>query len=131
MKKKINVIILTEGSEGTKKMAEEISAALKGNNVSVKTAAEFQGNDILPADAFFLGCEKPRPESFAYLADLLEHINLAGRPCGIFSSGCEKTASYLAGLVKDCEADLNPEPLLAGSGLNAGAWAQSVISGSV
>ena len=75
-----------------------------------------------------MGCEKPNPDSFSYLADLLKHINLAGRPCGVFSPGSEKAAKYLAGLVKDSEAALNPKPLLSGSGVKA--WADKVISGA-
>ena len=116
-------------------MAEGIATALKGNKVSVKTVSEFKGNDILPAEAFFLGCEKPRPESFVYLADLLKHINLAGRPCGVFSpvsgaGGSQKTAKYLASLIRDSEAALDPEPLITGSAAVTKKWAQKVISAS-
>ena len=129
MKAKRNVLILTDGSEETDKMAAGIAEALKGNKVVIKNACEFQGNDILPAEAFFLGCEKPQPESFAYIADLLKHINLAGRPCGVFSPGSEKASKYLAGLVHDCEAALNPVAL-TGSEKAVKKWAQNVISGS-
>jgi hypothetical protein len=98
--------------------------------VSIKTASEFEGNDILPAEAFCLGCEEPEPASFAYLADVLEHINLAGRSCGIFTATSKKAVKYLADLVKDCEAALNPVPLLADSAATVNNWAQSVILGS-
>ena len=108
-------------------MAQGIVTALKGSKVTVKAASDFRGNDILPADAFFLGCEKPKPESFAYLTDLLKHINLAGRRCGVFSSGSEKAVKYLAGLVKDCDASLNPEYLVNNSGIDIHNWAQSII----
>jgi len=130
VKTKRTVLIVTDGSEETVKMAAGIAAALKGNKVTVKSISEFKGNDILPAQAFFLGCKKPKPESFDYLADLLKHINLAGRPCGVFSPGSEKAASYLAGLVRDSEAALNPKPLLAGSEAAVKKWAENVISGS-
>ena len=130
MKAKRNVLIVTDGSGETVKMASTIAVALKGNKVSIKTASEFKGNDILPAEIFFLGCEKPEPGSFAYLADVLKHINLARRPCGVFSPASQKAAKYLAGLVKDCEAALNPEPLFAGSGDAVKKWAKDVISGS-
>ena len=129
MKAKKRVLIITDGSEETVKMAEGISAALQGNDVTAKTASDFKGNDILPADAFFLGCEKPNPGSFTYLEDLLKHINLAGRPCGIFSPGTEKAAKYLAGLVKDSEAALNPKFIFAGSKVDLKKWAASVIAG--
>ena len=127
MKKK--VLIITDSSAETAKMAAGIKTALKGNDVLIKSASDFMGNDILPADAFFLGCEKPQPDSFTYLADLLKHINLAGRPCGIFSPGSEKAVKYLAALVKDCEAALNPE-FLTGSAAAIGDWAQKTISKS-
>jgi hypothetical protein len=134
MDEKKTVLIITDGSEGVSGMAAEIAAALDGSSqkgtrcaVSVKTASEFKGNDILPAEAFYLGCEKPEPESFAYLTDLLKHINLAGRPCGIFSFA-EKTANYLAALVTDCEAALNPTVFLPG--VDVKSWAQNTVSRS-
>ena len=130
MKTKKTVLIVTDGSGETAKMAAEIAAALKGNKVTVKTAPEFMGNDLLPVEVFFLGCEKPKPGSFAYLTDLLKHINLAGRPCGVFSPGSEKAIKYLAGLVRDSEAALNPEPLFAGSRAPVKKWTQKVVSGS-
>ena len=130
MKAKKTVLIITDESGETAKMAGGIAAALKGNKVTVKSASEFMGNDILPAEAFFLGCEKPNPDSFSYLADLLKHINLAGRPCGVFSPGSEKVIKYLAGLVKDSEAALNPKPLLPGSAGSVKTWANKIISGS-
>jgi len=126
MKTKKNVLIVTDGTPKTEKIAADIAGALNGNKVLTKTAAEFVGNDLLPADAFFLGCENTAPDSFAYLTDLLKHINLAGRPCGVFSSGTKKTAGYLAGLVKDCEASLNPE-FLTGPVSGIKNWAQNVI----
>jgi hypothetical protein len=133
VKTKKNVLILTDGSAETVSMAAEIAESLEDNRVSVMTASEFKGNDILPADVFFLGCEKPKPDSFAYLADLLKHINLAGRPCGVFSpaSGSKEVIKYLTSLVHDSEAALNPEPLLSGSGIDTKRWAQDVISGAV
>lgn len=123
---KAKILIITDGTDETVKMAAGIKTALLGNKVSVKSASDFKGNDILPADVFFLGCEKPNPESFAYLADMLKHINLAGRPCAVFSPGPEKTVKYLAGLVKDCEAALHPKPFL--NGKDIGKWAKSVLS---
>jgi len=123
------VLILTDGTPATEKMAADIAETLKDSKIMAKTASEFAGNDILPADAFFLGCEIPAPESFAYITDLLKHINLAGRACGVFSPGTKKTAGYLAGLVKDCEAALNPE-LFTGASPGIKNWAQNVINKS-
>jgi hypothetical protein len=127
---KKNILIVTDDSQGMSEMAAGIAAALKGNNVTVKPASQFKGNDILPADAFFLGCEKPSPVSFTYIADLLKHINLAGRSCGVFSTGSAKAAKYLTGLVHDSEAALNPRPLFPASGAEIKDWCLSVISRS-
>ena len=130
MKYNKTVLIISDGSFETAIMAERIAEALKGNKVSVKSAFDFKGNDILPAEVIFLGCGKPKPDSFSYISDLFKHINLAGRPCGIFTPGTVKTAKYLAGLVKDCDAALNPEPLISGSAVNVKRWAGKVVSGS-
>jgi len=129
VKKKKTVLIITDESGETEKMAARIAAALKGNEILIKKPSEFKGNDILPADVFFLGCEKPAPDSFAYLEDLLKHINLAGRPCGIFSPGSDKVIKYLSNIVKDSEAALSPEPL-AGSMEGIDSWVQKIITKS-
>ena len=130
MKAKKNILIITDDAEATRKIALAIAAVIKGSKVSVKTASDFKGNDILPAEAFFLGCEKPEPDSFSRLEDVLKHINLAGRPCGVFTPGAEKAAKYLAGLVKDSEAILYPECLFAGSGTAIETWTQNVLYNS-
>jgi hypothetical protein len=127
VKSKKSVLILTDGAPGTGKIAADIAETLKGNRVVTKIVSEFAGNDILPADTFFLGCENPAPESFAYITDLLKHINLAGRTCGVFSPGTKKTAGYLAGLVKDCEVALNPE-FLTGNSPDVKNWVRNVIN---
>jgi hypothetical protein len=131
VKVKRSILIVTDGSEKTVKMAAEISAALKGNRVSVKSAPEFKGNDILPAEVIFLGCEKPEPPSFTYLSDLLQHINLAGRPGGVFSPGPIQAVQDLANLVKDSEAALNPDFFCAGTKKNIAGWAQNIIAEAV
>ena len=130
MKTTKTVLIITDDSTETKKMAAGIASALKDNNVSVKSALEFKGNDLLPADVFFLGCEGPKPGSFAYIEDLLSHINLAGRSCGVFSPGAKATTTYLAGLLHDSEAALNPKSLLGSSLGEVKNWSQNVISKS-
>jgi hypothetical protein len=111
---KKTVLIVTDGADSTRALAEQISNALADHKVKVRPAESFEGTDLLPAQVFFLGCEKANPPSFSYLAEMLKHINLASRPCGIFSV---KTGAltYLASLVKDSEAALG-EPLLAENG---------------
>jgi hypothetical protein len=106
---KKKALIITDGTEEIKAAAKIISGALDNFKVSIREAEKFIGTDLLPADIFIIGCEKPDPASFAYLKEFLLHINLASRKCGVFSTK-EKTLKYLCGLVKDCEAVLG-EPL--------------------
>jgi hypothetical protein len=120
------VLIVTDGTERAAKMADDIAAALKGGAVTVKAASEFEGTDLLPADMFFVGCEAPGPASFDYLSDLFNHINLAGRSCGIFSPRSEKAAAYLADLLADSEAALYSRPLFADDADVCG-WVEKVL----
>jgi len=106
---KKKALIITDGTEEIKAAAKKISGALDNFKVSIREAEKFSGTDLLPAELFIIGCEKPDPASFAYLKEFLLHINLASRKCGVFSTK-EKTLKYLCGLVKDCEAALG-EPL--------------------
>ncbi|WP_461248360.1 hypothetical protein, partial [Treponema sp. R6D11] len=82
--------------------------------VKICPAGEFEGTDLLPAQIFFLGCDSPKPASFSYLEEMLSHINLVSRKCGIFSSD-KNSLKYLDGILKDCEADIG-EPLLLNGG---------------
>ena len=125
-----NVLIITDNSKETAEMASGIAAALEGNKVSVKAVSEFKGNDILPTDAFFLGCEEPNQESFNYIRDLFMHINLTGRPCGIFSPGSTNAVEFLANMVHDSEAAINPKLLLGSMKTEINNWSQKVISKS-
>jgi hypothetical protein len=106
---KKKALIITDGTEEINAAAKVISGALDDYKVIVREAEKFSGTDLLPADLFIIGCEKPDPASFAYLKEFLLHINLASRKCGVFSTK-EKTLKYLCGMVKDCEASLG-EPL--------------------
>jgi hypothetical protein len=122
-----DALIVTDGAAATQELAEEIAAGLGDFKVLVKTASDFAGTDLLPAEIFFLGCEQPNPPSFAGIAELLRHINLAGRSCGVFSPGSGSAAAYLAGLVTDCEAALG-EPFVAAKN-KAGLknWVKSIL----
>jgi len=111
---KKRVLIVTDGTDPIKAIAESIASCLTGSEVKICSAESFAGTDLLPAHVFFLGCEDPNPDSFNYISQMLAHINLAGRRCGVFSSN-NKALKYLSGLVKSCEAVLG-EPLLAGNG---------------
>jgi len=106
----MNALIITDGSEPVQIIAKSISCMMPGRKVKVCSADNFSGTDLLPAECFLIGCENPKPESFSYLEEMLSHINLASRKCGLFSSK-EKTLKYLLKIVKDCEANVC-EPLL-------------------
>jgi len=107
-------IIITDGTESIISLAQPIKKALAGFDVKICNADKFAGNDILPTDVFFIGCENPSPSSFAYLEDMLLHINLTPRKCGVFSVN-QKSLKYLSGILKDCEAKLG-ETMLSSDG---------------
>jgi hypothetical protein len=127
VKVKKTVLIIIDGTGQAAKMADDIAAVLKENAVTIKTASEFAGTDILPADMFFIGCENPNPASFDYLSDLLKHINLAGRSCGIFSPKSKQAAEYLANLLADSEAALYSQPFFADS-TDVSGWVEKVLA---
>lgn len=124
------VLIVTDGIESTGKIADYIAGVLKADARVVSLAASgFSGADILPADVCFFGCAKPHPPSFSYLSDLLGHINLAGRPCGLFSPGSAGAAKYLAGMVRSSELVLYAPPFLSGGPEGIKDWVSQVIGG--
>jgi hypothetical protein len=100
-----------------------------GYQTVVIQAEDFKGVELLPTCAFFLGCENPKPSSFAYIEDMLEHINLAGRPCGIFSSN-SNAIQYLSVLIKASEAAAD-KPLLIQNSMvkddEVHNWVQGII----
>jgi enolase len=124
---KKNVLIVTDGTEAIDSTAQSIKKTLKDFKVKICPAAEFAGTDLLPAGIFFLGCEKDRRDSFSHLAEILAHINLASRKCGVFSTN-EETLKYLKNLVTDCEAVLG-DPLLVTetNALNLKKWLKRII----
>jgi hypothetical protein len=128
--KKETALIITDGADSTTQTAKAISAVLEGCKTVVRSAEAFAGTDLLPARIFMLGCEKPNPPSFAYLEELLGHINLAGRRCGVFSAD-RKALKYLSGLVRDSEASMS-EPLLTEDGTVKPAvlkkWFESIVA---
>lgn len=103
-------LIITDGTDIIQSIAQSISDELTGFKAKICPAENFDGTDLLSADFFFIGCENQNPGSFAYLEDMLSHINFASRKCGIFSTN-EKAIKYLLAALKDCEADVG-EPLL-------------------
>ncbi|HCC38127.1 MAG TPA: hypothetical protein DEQ14_11245 [Treponema sp.] len=122
-------LIVIDETETVGKIAEAVSAALKGYQTLIRPAEAFAGTDLLPAHVFFLGCGKPEPETFGLVGRMLEHINLAGRPCGVFSAD-SKALKYLSALVKDSGAAAG-EPLLVKDGAPVQSeikkWTQDIL----
>ena len=126
-----SVLVVTDGADKLKKIANDIIGALKGYKVLIKDASSFEGTDLLPAEAFFFGCEKPLPSSFDYIEDLLQHINLAGRPLGVFSSNSEKAVEYLIQIAVDSDVALYPEPFFTENSGDLQKWTSKVLAGKV
>jgi len=133
----MKALIITDGTESIQFIAQIIKESLNGGGTNAKikiktticAAENFQGNELLPTDIFFIGCEKSSPSSFKWLEDFLAHINLASRKCGIFSVKA-KSISYLKSILKDSEADIG-EPLLAETVKKADVkkWIKQFIKG--
>ncbi|QQO11127.1 hypothetical protein [Breznakiella homolactica] len=130
MKTKKHIIIVTDGTEAVQKIAGQIASELKDHQVISKTADDFAATDLLPADIYFFGCEKAKPALFSGLEEVLLHINLVGRPCGLFTSGDEKAVKYLRKMVHDSELDVNTDPFVAGASGAIKSWVRSVQQGS-
>jgi len=110
VKSEKKALIITDSGESLDSTAQSIKKSLKNYTVKICSAGDFDGKDLLPAKIFFLACGSPKPSSFSYLEEMLSHINLVSRKCGIFSSN-KKSLDYLKSILKDSEADLG-EPLL-------------------
>jgi len=117
-------LVIIDGAESTRKTAESVAGALGNFKVVSLDAKDFTGTQLLSADIYFFGAENPAPPSFSYLQKMLAHINLAGRPCGIFS-GSAKAADYLSGMVRDSELALYPDPYVGNGDIKA--WTEKVI----
>ena len=120
-------LIVTDGTEKVTNIAKAIAAALKGKKVLIKDASAFAGTDLLPAEILFFGCEEPSPPSFGYLDEMLRHINLAGRVCGVFSPSSVKAVQYLNRMLKSSGVTFNAEPLIAEKSGGIKEWAAKVI----
>jgi hypothetical protein len=126
--------ILIVADNGSVSIAKNIAAVFGKTpftdwSAAVISAADFSPTRLLPAHAFILGCEKPESPDFAQIKELFKHINLAGRPCGVFSTRTN-AIKYLSGLVRDSEAALG-SPLVLENGETDGKklkkWVGSII----
>jgi hypothetical protein len=124
---KKNILIVTDGGESIQKTALKIADQLTGSQVFVLTTPDLSGTDVLSAEIYFFGCEKPHPPSFAYLEELLRHINLVGRRCGVFSVQSKTAVKYLADLVHESELVLSPEPFFGDGETGLAEWIKTVL----
>ena len=122
VEKRKTVLIVTDGVAEINKIAGLIAGELSNWQVAIKDAKDFNGTDLLPADCCFIGCDKPNPPSFDYFQKLLRHINLSGRPCGIFTAESPEAIAYLSSIVKDSEMVLGGEPLFASGLGDISSW---------
>ena len=120
-------IIVTDGADSTRKTALAIAAELKNCKIVSVSAKDFAGTDLLPAQYCFFGAENPEPPSFKNLYRILQHINLSGRSCGVFSNS-KKASDYLCTMVHDSELALYPSPYLGEGSIKD--WVNKVISGA-
>ena len=110
METKKNILIITDDNQTIQKMAKSIVDGLGDAGLLLVNAKDFSPTALMAADMVFLGCGEPNPASFAYLEEVLRHISLVGRPCGIFSSGSQKVLDYLRKITKDSELAVSPGP---------------------
>jgi hypothetical protein len=128
VKAKKRVLIVTDGAEATQALARRIAKEAADSQVVVKAAADFVATDILPAEICFFGCEKANPPSFSHFEEVLHHINLAGRSCGLFSPNSAEAAAYLSGIVLDSELAVPAPPLISSpAARNISVWVKNII----
>ena len=99
------VLIVTDENDSINQIAQILKSTLEACNYDVQIccANDFEGTDLLRSSAFFMGCNTPNPDSFSYIQEILDHINLASRRCGIFSVN-EEALKYLRDILNDSEA---------------------------
>lgn len=131
-----NVLILVDESNALKEVGRQLAAHLAPAHVAIIDAADFSATDILPADAYFFGCQEPHPLRFSEVERVLKGINLAGRPCGLFTLSAKNAIEYLRTITRDADLAVFPEPLLyealkpVDRTPQVKAWVQSVLGRS-
>lgn len=107
-----NVLILVDESDAIKDVGRQLAVHLEAVHVAIVDAADFAATDLLPADAYFFGCQQPHPARFSEVERVLKGINLAGRPCGLFTLSAKSAIEYLRSITQDAELAVFHEPLL-------------------
>ena len=109
---KKKALIITDGTKPIRAIALLIKESLSDFKVKICPAKRFDGTDLLASDIFFIGSKRAKPKSFLYLEDMLSHINLASRKCGLYSLN-EKSLNYLRGILAASEANLTQPQLFS------------------
>lgn len=121
------VLIVIDGSDKIRRVATSLAERFKGKKVVLMEGADFAATDLLPADTILIGCEHPHPSSFAELERVLKGINLAGRPCGLFSLASNEAIGYLRDIVRDADLRIVPEPYFADHSDDVGSWTAEIL----
>jgi len=134
VKPKKKMVIIADDSAITGDVAKNIAAVMGAVpfadwSATVISAKDFSPPMILSANAFLLGCEKPEPPDFMPVKELFKHINLAGRPCGVFSPHAN-AVKYLSGLVRDSEAAIG-DPFIVNKGAPDGKKLKKWVGGII
>ena len=106
-----NILILVDESDAIKEVGRQIASHMASVHVAIVEAADFAATDMLPADAYFLGCQEPHPARFSEVERVLKGINLAGRPCGLFTLSSKSAIEYLRSISQDAELAVFSDPL--------------------
>lgn len=122
-----HVLIIIDDVPALEKAAEAIAKKMGDARTVVRKAADFSPVDILPADACFLGCDSDHPTSFSEVERVLKGINLAGRPCGLFTLASRDAMEYLRSIVRDSELRTNPTGFMVDGQSGIGPWALETL----
>lgn len=131
-----NVLILVDDSDIIKDVGRQLAVHLAPAHVAIVDAVDFAATDMLPADAYFFGCKEPHPARFSEVERVLKGINLAGRPCGLFTLSSKSAIEYLRSITLDAELAVFSEPLLyevlppEDRAARVKSWVQSVLGWS-
>jgi flavodoxin len=99
------LIIYDSSSKDLHEAAKQVKGALDSDayTVKIRIASETQVKEVLAADAFFFGAERNKSPEYAEIERLLRGVNLAGRPCGFFTTGKTDGEAYLRRICADAE----------------------------
>lgn len=125
-----------DDSDSIKDVGRQLATHLAPARVAIVDAGDFSATDLLPADAYLFGCHEPHPVRFSEVERVLKGINLAGRPCGLFTLSSKSAIEYLRFITEDAELAVSREPLIYETLVSKDrasqmkVWVQSVLGWS-